>query len=100
MDQEEAINLFERSLVQKHLLKDKVATGELLLYLIFLPLAITQAAAYLNRNKAPIRTYLGFLRDAENQDMRILDKEFRDNTRYLGSQNAVGTTWIVSFHQI
>ncbi|EXK83426.1 hypothetical protein FOQG_12288 [Fusarium oxysporum f. sp. raphani 54005] len=100
MDQEEATNFFEKSLVQKHLLRDKVATGELLAYLTFLPLAITQAAAYLNRNRAPIRTYLGLLRNAENHDTRVLEREFRDNTRYKGSQNAIGTTWIVSFRQI
>ncbi|CAG2007947.1 unnamed protein product [Fusarium graminearum] len=100
MDQEEAKNLFEKSLVQKHLLRDKVATGELLAYLTFLPLAITQAAAYLNENRAPIQTYLGLLRNAEKEDMRILKTEFRDNTRYKNSQNAVGTTWIVSFHQM
>ncbi|KAF5229798.1 hypothetical protein FANTH_14071, partial [Fusarium anthophilum] len=100
MDQEEAKNLLEKSLVQRDLLRDKVATGELLAYLTFLPLAITQAAAYLNRNRAPIRTYLGLLRHAENHDTRVLEREFRDNTRYKGSQNAIGTTWIVSFHQI
>ncbi|CEF83995.1 unnamed protein product [Fusarium graminearum] len=100
MDQEEAKNLFEKSLVQKHLLRDKVATGELLAYLTFLPLAITQAAAYLNQNRAPIQTYLAPLRNAEKEDMRILETEFRDNTRYKNSQNAVGTTWIVSFHQM
>ncbi|QPC63184.1 hypothetical protein HYE67_005415 [Fusarium culmorum] len=100
MDQEEAKNLFEKSLVQKHLLRDKVATGELLAYLTFLPLAITQAAAYLNQNRAPIQTYLGLLRNAEKEDMRIFETEFRDNTRYKNSQNAVGTTWIVSFHQM
>ncbi|QPC72056.1 hypothetical protein HYE68_002808 [Fusarium pseudograminearum] len=95
MDQEEAKTLFEKSLVQKHLLWDKVATGELLAYLTFLPLAITQAAAYLNENRAPIQTYLGLLRNAEKEDMRILEKEFRDNTRYKNSQNAIGTTWTV-----
>ncbi|EGU76072.1 hypothetical protein FOXB_13410 [Fusarium oxysporum f. sp. conglutinans Fo5176] len=100
MDQEEATNLFEKSLIQKNLLRDKAATGELLAYLTFLPLAITQAAAYLNRNRAPIRTYLDLLRNAENYDMRILEREFRDNSRYKSSQNAVGTTWIVSFRQI
>ncbi|KAM0347788.1 hypothetical protein ACHAP4_011235 [Fusarium culmorum] len=100
MDQEEAKNLFEKFLVQKNLLRDKVATGELLAYLTFLPLAITQAAAYLNENRAPIQAYLGLLRNAEKEDMRILETEFRDNTRYKNSQNAVGTTWIVSFHQM
>ncbi|RYC85301.1 hypothetical protein BFJ63_vAg11827 [Fusarium oxysporum f. sp. narcissi] len=100
MDQEEATTLLEKSLIQKQLLQDKVAVVELLTYLTFLPLAITQAAAYLNQTRAPIRTYLGLLRNAEDNGMTVLSREFSDNTRYRGSQNAVGTTWIVSFRQI
>ncbi|KAJ3544160.1 hypothetical protein NM208_g3203 [Fusarium decemcellulare] len=100
MEQEEAISLLKKSLVQKQLLQDEALVIELLTYLTFLPLAITQAAAYLNQTRAPIRTYLGLLRNAEDHDMRVLEREFRDNTRYRGSQNAVGTTWIVSFRQI
>ncbi|EWY97259.1 hypothetical protein FOYG_05727 [Fusarium oxysporum NRRL 32931] len=100
MDQEEATTLFEKSLIQKQLLQDETSVIELLTYLSFLPLAITQAAAYLNQTRAPIRIYSGLLRNAEDNDTRVLDREFRDNTRYRGSQNAVGTTWIVSFRQI
>ncbi|KAL7755432.1 hypothetical protein ACKLNR_014530 [Fusarium oxysporum f. sp. zingiberi] len=100
MDQEEATALLKKSLIQKQLLQDETSVVELLTYLTFLPLAITQAAAYLNQTRAPIRTYLGLLRNAEDNDTRVLNREFRDNTRYKGSQNAVGTTWIVSFRQI
>ncbi|KAF4502809.1 kinesin light chain [Fusarium agapanthi] len=100
MGEEEATTLLEKTLIQKQLLEDKVAVVELLTYLTFLPLAITQAAAYLNQTRAPIRTYLGLLRNAEDNDTRVLDREFRDNTRYRGSQNAIGTTWVVSFRQI
>ncbi|KAH7184118.1 hypothetical protein DER44DRAFT_904760, partial [Fusarium oxysporum] len=100
MDQEEATSLLKKSLVQKQLLQDETSVIELLTYLSFLPLAITQAAAYLNQTRAPIRTYLGLLRNAEDNDTKVLEREFRDNTRYRGSQNAVGTTWIVSFRQI
>ncbi|KAH7184061.1 hypothetical protein DER44DRAFT_710231 [Fusarium oxysporum] len=100
MDQNEATTLLEKSLIQKQPLQDKVAVVELLTYLTFLPLAITQAAAYLNQTRVPIRTYLSLLRNAEDNGMTVLSREFRDNTRYRGSQNAVGTTWIVSFRQI
>ncbi|KAF4342261.1 kinesin light chain [Fusarium beomiforme] len=100
MDQEEAMSLLEKTLIQKQLLEDKIAIGELLAYLTFLPLAITQAAAYLNQTTAPIRTYLGLLKTAEDHGTRVFEREFKDSTRYRGSQNAVGTTWIVSFSQI
>ncbi|KAF4447597.1 kinesin light chain [Fusarium austroafricanum] len=99
MDKKEAMNLLRTSLAQKQLLQDEAVTIELLTYLAFLPLAITQAAAYLNQTRAPPRTYLSLLQNAEN-DTRVLEREFRDNTRYRGSQNAIGTTWIVSFRQI
>ncbi|KAH7259194.1 uncharacterized protein BKA55DRAFT_591966 [Fusarium redolens] len=72
----------------------------LLAKLTFLPLAITQASAYLNQNKAPIRTYLKLQEGAETEVSKVLGKEFRDNTRYRGTRNAIGTTWIVSFNQI
>ncbi|KAJ4011437.1 hypothetical protein NW752_008435 [Fusarium irregulare] len=100
MDREESTMLLGKSLARKQLLQDEKSVIELLTYLTFLPLAITQAAAYLNRTRAPIRTYLGLLQKAEHNDMRVLEMEFRDNTRYKGSQNAIGTTWIVSFRQI
>ena len=32
--------------------------------------------------------------------IRVMSREFRDSTRYRGSQNAVATTWLVSFDQI
>ncbi|KAG7433975.1 Regulatory protein AfsR [Fusarium oxysporum f. sp. raphani] len=100
MDRGEATMLLEKSLMRKQLLQDEASVIELLTYLTFLPLAITQAAAYLNQTRAPVRTYLGLLRNAEHNDTRVLEREFRDNTRYRGSQNAIGTTWIVSFRQI
>ncbi|KAH7239941.1 uncharacterized protein BKA55DRAFT_542540 [Fusarium redolens] len=100
MDQREAKTLLEKSLVQRQMLRDKVAIGELLAYLTFLPLAITQAAAYLNQTRAPIRTYLSLLKNAEDHGTGVLEREFKDRTRYTDSQNAIGTTWIVSFHQI
>ncbi|OBS23363.1 hypothetical protein FPOA_03912 [Fusarium poae] len=100
MDMEEAKILLEKSMIQKQLLQDELAVVELLTHLTFLPLAITQAASYLNQTKAPVRTYLGLLTNAEDSGMKVLNREFRDNTRYRDSRNAVGTTWIASFLQI
>ncbi|KAF5136426.1 Regulatory protein AfsR [Metarhizium anisopliae] len=100
MNQEEAANLFKKTLVQDQLPVDEALATELLTYLKFLPLAITQAAAYLNVTMAPIQTYLGLLRGAEKDVTRVLGREFKDSTRYRGSRNAVGTTWLVTFDQI
>ncbi|KAL6918192.1 hypothetical protein ACHAPO_000003 [Fusarium lateritium] len=100
MDMEEAKILLEKSLIQQQLLQDEVAVVELLTYLTFLPLAIKQAASYLNQTKAPIWKYLSLLRNAEDNGLEVLEREFGDNTRYRGSQNAIGTTLIASFRQL
>ncbi|KAH7038361.1 uncharacterized protein B0I36DRAFT_284513 [Microdochium trichocladiopsis] len=98
MDTKDATLLFQKSLAQRHTAPDEV--GELLAQLAYLPLAITQAAAYLNQTKVPIGKYLGFLRGAEKDAVRVFGREFRDSTRYRQSHNAVATTWVVSFEQI
>ncbi|KAK0638483.1 acyl transferase/acyl hydrolase/lysophospholipase [Cercophora newfieldiana] len=74
---------------------------ELLDELTYLPLAISQAAAYLNTNKQlSITEYLGLLRKTEQSAVGLLSRDYRDKTRYAGSQNAVAITWLVSFEQI
>ncbi|KFA78071.1 hypothetical protein S40288_05424, partial [Stachybotrys chartarum IBT 40288] len=100
MDPEEAMNLLDNSLIRKEPLQNKELAEELLNTLTFLPLAITQAAAYLNFTKAPLQTYLKLLRRAEKGVAGVLDIEFKDNTRYRELPNAVGATWLVSFDQI
>jgi hypothetical protein len=100
MDPKEATSFLEKSLFQKDLLRDDAATAELLTELTHLPLAITQAAAYLNRNQVSIADYLGLLRGTEQDMIGLMSRSFQDSTRYRGSQNAVATTWLVSFDQI
>lgn len=43
------------------MLRDEVATVELLKELTYLPLAITQAIAYINIKKIPLVEYVGLL---------------------------------------
>ncbi|KAK9779433.1 putative Heterokaryon incompatibility domain-containing protein [Seiridium cardinale] len=61
---------------------------------------IAQAVAYLNRNRLSIKRYLELLRSTGKEMVSLMSTEFRDNTRYRGSQNAIATTWLVSFDQI
>ncbi|KAK4118133.1 hypothetical protein N657DRAFT_556210, partial [Parathielavia appendiculata] len=84
----------------KDMLRDEAATAELLKELTYLPLAITQAAAYINIKQVPIAEYVELLHGTQQNIIGLMSKEFRDNTRYPGSQNAVATTWLVSFDQI
>ncbi|KAK0622757.1 P-loop containing nucleoside triphosphate hydrolase protein [Immersiella caudata] len=100
MDQPEAASLFETSLVEKSLLRDEAGCRALLEELTCLPLAITQAAMYLNTTQASIADYLGLLRNTEQTAIDVLSREFYDGTRYAGSRHAVATTWLVSFERI
>ncbi|KAL2200934.1 P-loop containing nucleoside triphosphate hydrolase protein [Corynascus similis CBS 632.67] len=100
MDPPEAAEFFERSLVQKDMVRDKAEMAELLKQLTYLPLAITQAAAYINIKQVPFAEYLELLHGTQEDIVSLMSEEFRDNTRYPGSQNAIATTWLVSFDQI
>jgi hypothetical protein len=100
MDRGDAIDFLSESLVRKELLRNQVMTDKLLDELTCLPLAIAQAAAYLNINRMTITKYLRLLHRTEQDLVRLMSKEFRDDTRYKDSANAVATTWVVSFSQI
>ncbi|KAI1455276.1 hypothetical protein F4805DRAFT_468791 [Annulohypoxylon moriforme] len=100
MSPEEATNFLEKTLIRKQLLQNKIIVKELLEELTYLPLAIMQAAAYIDRNQISIEKYLGFLRGTEQTMVGLLSREFHDETRYPGSQNAIATTWLVSMEQI
>jgi hypothetical protein len=47
-----------------------------------------------------IAKYLSLLRGTEQDMTSLISREFHDITRYKGSQNAIATTWLVSFKQI
>ncbi|KAI0384321.1 acyl transferase/acyl hydrolase/lysophospholipase [Hypomontagnella monticulosa] len=100
MDKQEALSFLETSLDLSALAYDKDLAKELVSELTYLPLAIKQAVAYLNKTKLPISEYLKRLRDTEQGMTALMSKEFRDNFRYSSAQNAVATTWLVSFDQI
>jgi tetratricopeptide (TPR) repeat protein len=100
MDHQDAIIFLTKSLTRKTLLSNVAIANELLKELTYLPLAIAQAAAYLNKNRMPVAKYLRLLRNTENDIVSLMSREFRDNTRYKESANAVADTWIVSFSQI
>jgi tetratricopeptide (TPR) repeat protein len=100
MSRLDATNLLEKSLIRKDFTEEREEMEELLDELACLPLAIAQAAAYLNMNKTTITRYLRLLRHTEQDTISLMSKEFRDQTRYKGSANAVASTWVVSFRQL
>ena len=100
MEPNEAKDLFQSSLISTSLIQDDVAIDNLLRILTYLPLAIAQAAAYLNIHELPIAEYLRLCRHSQQDMMELMQKGYHDDTLYDKSQSAVATTWLVSFQQI
>jgi tetratricopeptide (TPR) repeat protein len=100
LDLTTASDLFKQTLTRKDLLYEEAVVHKLLLELDCLPLAITQAAAYINVNPVSINEYLGHLEGTESNLVYIMTEEMRDHTRYKHAANAVAKTWLVSFDQI
>ncbi|WAO97400.1 Hypothetical protein NCS54_01512900 [Fusarium falciforme] len=100
MSQEEATNFLEKSLIHKEQLQNEGFVAELLEKLTNLPLAIAQAAAYINMNQVSIAEYLRLFGNTDQDMIELLSSRFRDRTHYYSSQGAVATTWIISFNQI
>lgn len=100
MSLEEATNYLESSLIDRALIQDSQAVTDLPKAVTCLPLAITQAAAYINENDCTIAEYLRLFSHTDQNMIELMSSEFYDDTRYKGTKNAVATTWLVSFHQI
>jgi tetratricopeptide (TPR) repeat protein len=65
-----------------------------------IPLAITQAAAFINRNKINIQEYIEQLAMDKQNLMQYLSKDLQDPRREPGFPNSVFRTWKLSFDQI
>ncbi|RAL07853.1 purine and uridine phosphorylase [Aspergillus homomorphus CBS 101889] len=100
LDKEAARNIFESLLLQKSVLEDNSIAAALLEQLAFLPLAIAQAATYINKKRLDLAAYLKLIKNEEDEAVELLSEDFRDPGRYKDIENAVITTWLVSFKQI
>ena len=103
MNDKEAETFLGELVDEKTLLRDRAVTAELLDGLTRLPLAISQAAAYINTTQISLQKYLSLLNNTEQETISLLRREFRDETRYPNSEhsrNAVAATWLVSFNHI
>jgi nucleoside phosphorylase/tetratricopeptide (TPR) repeat protein len=100
VDEHTALKILERSLVDKGLLQDHPTAVAILEKLAFLPLAITQASAYINKNGLSLSTYSALLQEQEPEVVELLSEDFKDEGRYKNLQNPVITTWLISFKQI
>ncbi|KAL3456402.1 hypothetical protein BJX64DRAFT_41730 [Aspergillus heterothallicus] len=99
-DTETGVKILEEGLQKKELLLNRDETIALLEQLTFLPLAISQAAAYINSNNIELSDYTALLKEQESDVVELLSEDFGDNRRYQTVQNPVATTWLISFQQI
>lgn len=99
MDETVAMQLLQKCLVDQHPINSHNATA-LLAQLTYLPLAIVQAATYINKNMVSLKDYLLLLANQEGDVIDLLSEEFEDKGRYRSVNNPVATTWLISFKQI
>jgi hypothetical protein len=97
----EARLLLQRKITRQIVWPQDETVDELLTSLACVPLAITQAAAFINRNvMTTIADYLRILQTSELDRMRQLSAELRDPRRERGFPNSVFSTWRLSFEQM
>ncbi|CVK96463.1 uncharacterized protein FPRN_12416 [Fusarium proliferatum] len=66
----------------------------------FLPLALVQAAAFIQENSITVKEYLELLDGNENDLVDLLSEEFETVGRDADTPHAVAQTWMLSFQQI
>ncbi|KAL8402745.1 hypothetical protein RB596_009203 [Gaeumannomyces avenae] len=65
-----------------------------------LPLALVQAAAYMNAQTSSVRQYIAMLDESDDSLADLLSKEFEAIDRESETPRAVMKTWILTFRQI
>ena len=100
MSSDEATEMFANRLEAADLAADQTTLLTLLDKLAYLPLAIVQAASFINMTQRPVRTYLELLDQSEVDVIKLLSKDFGDPSRYPNAKNPVATTWLISFDHV
>ncbi|KIX03312.1 uncharacterized protein Z518_06864 [Rhinocladiella mackenziei CBS 650.93] len=103
MAREEAVTLLRKKL-KKYEGDDRTSNDlvDLVQQLDYLPLAITQAAAYINQ-RAPRMTvvkYLDMLERCDGERTKLLQTDIRDPRRDGQVSNSIITTWHISFEYL
>lgn len=65
-----------------------------------LPLALIQAASFINMTQRSVQTYLQLLDQSEDDIIKLLSEDFGDPLRYSNAKNPIATTWLISFDHI
>ncbi|KIL94216.1 hypothetical protein FAVG1_02778 [Fusarium avenaceum] len=99
MDDDQGLQLLYSKLIGEC---DESVAIELLQNLDFIPLAITQAAAYINRRspRESVETYLTTFQESDQNKRNLLNRDAGDLRRDETVSNSVITTWQVTFEHI
>jgi tetratricopeptide (TPR) repeat protein len=100
MSKGDSQELLQTSLIDKSLIGGEDVIAKLLNNLTHLPLAIKQAAAYMNKNTMSVSDYLGLYETNDEDLIYLLSAEFEDQGRYREVQNPIASTWLISFRQV
>ncbi|KAF2433970.1 kinesin light chain 1 [Tothia fuscella] len=73
---------------------------DLLEQLSYLPLAIVQAAAYMNISKKTVKAYLSLMAAQNVELVSLLSEESKDKLQHSGRNNPVTITWLISLERI
>lgn len=96
MNEAEALELLQSGLTQRQY-HDTQATSDLLQHLVYLPLAIKQASAYMAIRGVTTATYLRYCLESDEKQIELLNADFEDRWRYSRDTNPIATTWLISF---
>jgi tetratricopeptide (TPR) repeat protein len=97
MDTGQALQLLRNKLEDS---PNEDGAADLLDALDHIPLAITQAAAYINRRRTTISAYLDEFHRNDRKKANLLNRDAGDLRRDGSASNSVITTWQISFEHI
>ncbi|KAJ4029716.1 hypothetical protein NW761_009724 [Fusarium oxysporum] len=98
MDEHEATQLLRQGLQQADETEKDLL--DLSSRLEFLPLALVQAAAFIQENSITVCEYLELLDGSQDDLVELLNEEFETVGRDSDTPRAVAQTWMLSFQQI
>ncbi|ETS79931.1 hypothetical protein PFICI_07460 [Pestalotiopsis fici W106-1] len=100
MNETEALMLLQNNLKPRQYQDCPEATRELVQNLVYLPLAIKQASAYLSKTGETTKAYLEYCLSSDETQVELLNVAFEDRWRYSKNANPITTTWLISFQHL
>ncbi|KAH7250953.1 hypothetical protein BKA59DRAFT_394867 [Fusarium tricinctum] len=96
MSPQEAVDLMGTRLSSSQM-EDVESLHALLELLCYLPLALKQAAAYMQLHRLTPKDYIHRCQSSDKGLIRLLSRGFGDRTRNDDAQHPVAKTWLISF---